>query len=398
MAERLSPAPAWAERNPDSPDLAEVASSWRSAYVHVPFCRRRCPYCDFAVVTPDEAPGPTATDRYVDAVIAEIAMEPPWSPLDAVNIGGGTPSALHPHGLRGIVDALERRFGFAAGVEVSLEANPEDWSDRLGAELVDMGISRISWGVQSFDAAVLSSLGRSHTPEQASAAVSGSQRAGLNSVSVDLIFGTPGETTASWQATVESALSLAPDHLSMYSLTVERGTALSRAVAAGAAAPDPDDQAEKYELAVGLAERAGLVHYEVSNLARSGHPCRYNLSTWGQGEYIAFGLGAHGHREGVRRRNVRNLRVYLDRTEAGERPEGGSERTDGWAAEQERLLLGLRRRAGVATGDGGRALLVSDEGMRLVAAGVLAERDGRLVVDRPLLTDAVSVAVLSLSP
>lgn len=382
---------------PDSPALADAAASWRAAYVHVPFCRRRCPYCDFAVVTSEEAPGDGAISRYVDAIVAEVDMEPPWAPLDAVNFGGGTPSALPPTDLGCILDVIRNRFGTNVDAEISIEANPEDWADGFGI-LLEMGFTRISWGVQSFDSGVLQSLGRSHTPEQAKTAVCSSKRFGFSSVSVDLIFGTPGESVAAWAETVDEALALEPHHLSLYGLTVERGTGLSRAVAAGAPAPDPDDQAEKYEIAIGKAERAGLVHYEVSNLAVPGHACRYNLSTWGQGEYIAFGLGAHGHRRGVRRRNVRKLDAYLERVAVGDRPEAGAERVSGWSAEQERLLLGLRRRAGVAVGGGGSALLASAEGRRLVAAGVLAVRNGRLVVAEPLLTDEVSVAVLSLSP
>ncbi len=388
----------WSQRSPDSALLADLAASWRTAYVHVPFCRRRCPYCDFAVVTPEEAPRGGTQESYVDAVIAEVAMEPPWAPLDAVNFGGGTPSAVTPHGLRRILDAVDDRFGIASDAEVSLEANPEDWSEAWAASMLAAGFTRVSWGVQSFDPRVLAALGRAHDPKQACHAVAESRRAGFASVSIDLIYGTPGESMTSWRHTLDTALELAPDHMSAYSLTVERGTALSRAVSAGAPAPDPDDQAEKYERLVDAAPSAGLVHYEVSNFARAGHACRYNLSTWAQGEYLGFGLGAHGHRDGARRRNVRRLDAYLARVGAGERPEAGSERTDAWGREQERLLLGLRRRAGVAEGPCGAALAASGEGQRLIAAGVLRADGGRLVVAKPLLTDAVSVAVLSLSP
>lgn len=383
---------------PDSPELADAAAQFRSAYVHIPFCRRRCRYCDFAVVTQAEAPEEGITARYVDAVVAEIGMEPSWQRLDAVNFGGGTPSALPADQLGRILDALRSRFGLAADAEVSLEANPEDWSEDLGAAWAQLGITRLSWGVQSFEPAVLTWLGRSHTPDQAVAAVTGSRRLGFRSVSLDLIFGAAGERPEQWRGSVARALELGPDHLSTYSLTVERGTELSRAVAAGAPAPDPDDQADKYEMGVELATASGLVHYEVSNFALPGHPCRYNLATWAQGEYLAFGLGAHGHRDGVRRRNVRRLDAYLATVEAGGRPEAGSERVQGWAAEQERLLVGLRRRAGVVSGTGGTALLASREGRRLVAAGILTVEGVRLRVVRPLLTDAVSIAVLSLSP
>lgn len=381
---------------PDDPRLADAAGTWRSAYVHIPFCRRRCPYCDFAVVTPAESTRPV--DAYVEAVVSEVAMEPEWGPLDAVNLGGGTPTTLAPDSLARIVAALVDRFGLAPGAEISIEANPEDVTPALAAALVAAGFTRISLGMQSLDDAILGVLGRAHDRRQAEAGVAAVRQAGFDSVSIDLIFGAAGETPDSWRDTVAGALSLAPDHLSAYGLTVEPGTALSRGIAAGAPAPDPDVQADDYEHLVDAAAGTGLVHYEVSNFAAPGHVCRYNLSTWAQGEYLAFGLGAHGHRDGTRRRNVRRLEAYLDRIAAGTRPEAGSVRQDGWGREQERVLLGIRRRAGVVSGVAGDALWASDEGGRLAAAGVLVRAGGRLVVARPLLTDAVSRAVLSLSP
>lgn len=383
---------------PDSPELADEVAGLRSAYVHIPFCRRRCPYCDFAVVTPDEGGTPYTVTRYVQAVIAEIGMEQPWAPLDAVNVGGGTPSSLPASALAAILDALKRRFGVASDAEISLEANPEDWDGEYAEAVRTIGFNRVSLGVQSFDPAVLQALGRNHTPSQAISAIRRSQAVGYESVSLDLIYGTPGESLQSWQDTVDAALELEPDHLSAYSLTVELGTALSRRVRAGDPAPDPDDQADKYLLLAEAAGAAGLTRYEVSNWARGGHHCRYNLATWGQGEYLAFGLGAHGHRNGVRRRNVRRLDVYLDRMEEAERPEAGTERILGWAAEQERLMLGLRRPAGVAEGPGTAALLGSAEGARLVAAGLIEVESGRMRVTDPLLTDEVVRTVLALPP
>lgn len=381
---------------PDSASLADAAGRWKSAYVHIPFCHRRCPYCDFAVVAEGESATPPAA--YMEALDAEIDLERSWDRLDAVNFGGGTPTAVEPGYLVALIDHLERRWGFATGIEVSVEANPEDWTDEMGTALLEAGVTRLSLGVQSFDGAVLEALGRSHTPAQATAAVAGAIDAGFESVSVDLIYGTPGESLASWEQGVGAAIDLGIDHLSAYALTVERGTQLAREVLAGAAAPDPDDQADKYERLTELAAAAGLVRYEVSNFARPGHPCRYNLSTWAQGEYLGFGLGAHDHVAGTRSRNVRRLDRYLEAIEHGVRPRAGTETVRGWNREQERLVLGLRRAAGVATGSGGRALLDSDDGERLVAAGILHVGENRIVVARPLLTDAASRAVLSLSP
>jgi oxygen-independent coproporphyrinogen-3 oxidase len=384
------------ETQPDSVELAEEAAAWRSAYVHVPFCRRRCPYCDFAVVTSDEGGSPLAVATYTQALVAEVGMEPAWGDLHAANFGGGTPSSVPVSALGAVLRALRGRFGLRRDAEISIEVNPEDWDGEYAAEIAGVGFGRVSLGVQSFDGEVLRILGRLHDPTQAQEAFARARAAGIGSISLDLIYGTPGESLDSWRATVETALVLQPDHLSAYALTVERGTELSRAVAAGAPEPDPDDQADKYEHLLDAAAEAGLVRYEVSNFARPGHACRYNLGTWAQGEYLAFGLGAHGHRNGVRRRNVRRLDRYLEAVDRGERPEAGRETLDDWGRERERLMLGLRRAAGVTAGVGGAALLASEYGGRLAAAGVLVERAGRLVVLNSLLTDAAVRAVLAL--
>jgi oxygen-independent coproporphyrinogen-3 oxidase len=382
---------------PDDPALADAAASWRSAYVHIPFCRRRCPYCDFAVVADGETTGDDPATRYVAAVLAEIEMEEPWGPLDAVAFGGGTPSTLTAFQLGSIIGAIDRRHGIAADAEISIEVNPEDWSDGYAEGLLGVGMTRTSLGVQSFDAAVLTELGRLHTPEQAAAALVSAVAAGFTTVNLDLIYGTPAEDDDSWHRTVGRALDLGTNHLSAYALTVERGTELSRRVAAGSPAPDPDMQADRYEHLEAAAAAAGLVRYEVSNWARPGHGCRYNLATWAQGEYLGFGLGAHDHKDGVRSRNHRRLDRYQESVAGGSRPRAGSERIDGWRREQERLMLGLRLRCGAAAGEAGAALLSSDEGKRLLAAGVLEVAGDRVRVARPLLTDEAARAVLSVS-
>ena len=364
-----------------------------AAYVHVPFCGRVCPYCDFAVVAGRDG----LMDRYVDALVLEIGMEQSVPTLDAVFIGGGTPSRLPAQSLARILQALIDRFGVADDVEVSLEANPEDWTEDLAAGLVATGFNRVSFGAQSFDPEVLRYLGRQHSSVDIENSVAMARSAGFVSVSLDLIFGAPVETLASWSATVDSAVKLAPDHVSTYALTVEGGTALSRLVAAGAAAPDPDDQADKYELAQSRLVAAGLDHYEVSNYASPGHECRYNLNTWAQGDYVAFGLGAHGHVGGVRRRNVRNLDTYLDRMEGGERPELGREVIHGWDRELERVFLGVRLRHGVEVGKVAAALVSDPEGKQLVDEGVIVIKADRLLVIDPLLTDAVARVVLGLA-
>src|SRR5665811_597812 len=244
-------------------------------------------------------------DRYVKALIAETDLESAPFVLDAVNFGGGTPTRLDPSQLGRILDAVDARFGLVAGAEVSIEANPEDWSPVFATDLRSIGFNRVSFGIQSFDPAVLDALGRRHLPEHASQAVGDARTAGFSTVNMDLIYGTPSESDRSWAATVERAIALEPDHLSAYALTVEGGTALSRSVLAGAPGPDPDTQADRYEYLAETARSAGLVRYEISNWAAPGHACRYNLSTWMMGEFVAFGTGAHDHRNGARSRNIR---------------------------------------------------------------------------------------------
>lgn len=372
-------------------DPVDEARTAASAYVHVPFCERVCPYCDFAVVEGRDE----LVDRYVAAVTAEIARAGPWRPLDAVFVGGGTPSRIGAVRLGRILDALRERFGIAAGAEVTLEANPEDWTETVAEGAISAGFDRVSFGAQSFDREVLARLGRRHGPDDIVAAVDAARAVGFRSVSVDLIFGTPGETAARWRRTVERAIELDTQHVSCYALTVERGTPLGRAVAAGSPAPDPDLQADQYEIAHDLLSGAGLVRYEVSNWAEPGHACRYNLAVWAQGEYEAFGNGAHGFRSGHRYRNVRRLDAYLGRIEEGSTPRAGSDAVDGWDAEVDRLFVGLRRRAGVADGPGVTAFRSSPEGRRLVDAGLVVF-DGRLRVTDPLLTDEVERVVLGL--
>jgi putative oxygen-independent coproporphyrinogen III oxidase len=378
---------------PDAPALADAAAGQRAAYVHVPFCRRVCPYCDFAVIAGRE----DLMARYPLALLAEIHRSVLFpEPLSAVSLGGGTPSRLPPVALTAFVGAIVGHFGLAPGSEVSIEANPEDWSPGLAEALVAAGFNRVSLGAQSFDPGVLRALGRAHRPEQVEAAVAVARRAGFGSVGLDLIFGTPGESGPSWRHSLERALDTGADHLSAYALTVERGTPLSRAVAAGAPGPDPDRQADLYEEARRLAAGAGLVRYETSNFARPGHACLYNLITWARGEYEGFGAGAHRHRGGSRTWNVRRVDRYLERVEGGVSPVSGGETLGPWQQEQERLVLGLRRAAGVEAGRGGRRLLASAAGRRLIEAGVLEEVGDRLRVARPLLANEAGLAVLAL--
>lgn len=374
-----------------TPGQADAFALGAAAYVHIPFCSAICPYCDFAVVARKDH----LVDRYVAALLAEIDMASPWRPLDAVYLGGGTPSHVAARKLAAVLARLDGVHGLKADAELSIEANPEDFDPFKAGGLRSAGFNRVSFGAQSFDRGVLGGLGRRHRPGQIADAVVAARQAGFVNVSIDLIFGTPGETNESWRSTLREALRLEPDHVSAYALTVERGTPLGRAVATGAAAPDPDVQADRYEMAESILGAAGLSRYEVSNWSRPGFECRYNLTVWAQGEYEAYGNGAHGFRDGRRFRNVRRLEAYLDAVEAGSSPRSGHDRVGDWDAELDRLFVGLRRTVGVRHGPGTSALLASEEGRLLMSEGVIEEWSGRLRVARPLLTDAVHRSVLA---
>ncbi len=366
-----------------------------AAYVHIPFCSAICPYCDFAVV----AGADRLAGRYIEAVIAEIEASDRWRPLDSVYFGGGTPSHLDPALLGKVLDALRRHHGISETAEVSLEANPEDFGRSQADRLLAAGFNRVSFGAQSFDDDVLARLGRRHTGADIEASIANARGAGFDNVSIDLIFGAPVESNRSWAESLRRGLGTGPDHVSCYALTVEPGTPLHRQVRVGAeAAPDPDTQADRYELADRVLGEAGLGRYEVSNWSRPGHECRYNLTVWAQGQYEAYGNGAHRFRDGVRGHNVRRLDAYIERMESGSRPVAGSEDVGGWDGEIDRLFVGLRRSAGVAPGPGVEALLGTAGGNLLLRERIIEVTDGRLVVSRPLLTDEVHRQVLDLEP
>lgn len=362
------------------------------AYLHTPFCAAICPYCDFAVVAGKD----DLIDRYCEAVVAEIGMDRPWKPLDAVYVGGGTPSRVPGHQLNRFLEALRSRHGIDEAAEVSLEANPEDWTAEIAASFRAAGFNRVSFGAQSFDASVLVSLGRRHGPDQISTSVANARAEGFDIVSIDLIYGSPGESELSWRETVEAAVSAGPDHVSCYALTVEPGTELGRQVGRGAPAPDPDIQASRFGIADVILSANGLTRYEVSNWSRPGYECVYNSIVWAQGDYVAYGNGAHRFRDGVRSRNLRHLETYLKAVEDGGSPTAGEESLTGADLELDRLFVGLRRSAGVSLGPGGRAFIADPDGQRLLEAGVVSVHGDRLKVENPMLSDAVLRVVLGL--
>jgi oxygen-independent coproporphyrinogen-3 oxidase len=348
----------------------------RSLYVHVPFCRSVCPYCDFVVHGGRAATeGGGLLDTFAEALLAELGLRaaglgPPTTGhgplpdgLDTVYLGGGTPSLLGPRRIAGLLDAVDRKLGIAPGAEITIEVNPgpRDRGDLRG--FMAAGVTRVSIGAQSLQPAELRRLGRRHTPADVIETVELARAADARSVSVDLLYDVPGQTVASWRATLDGVLALEPDHLSAYALTLDDPDAegltgpggdhlplrpgARRWRAAAATEQDTDRAAEMYRVADDRFERAGLSWYEVSNWSRAGHRCRHNLVYWRRLAHLALGPGAHGF-DGTRRWwNAARLDGYLRALTPADGaapalPPGGYELVDGRSANAERAILGLR--------------------------------------------------------
>lgn len=309
-------------------------------YIHVPFCRHRCDYCAFA--TWDDRHHLTGV--YLDALrrdLGGVADDLP-TPATSVFVGGGTPSMLDGALLGGLLSLVPR----APDAEVTVEVNPEDASVALFESYVAAGVNRLSFGVQSFSARVLASLGRQHGVEAVAPAVRSARTAGIDNINLDLIYGAAGELVEDWRATVHAALDLAPSHVSAYALTVEPGTPLATEPHRH---PDDDDQATKYLLVHEAMTSAGMAWYEISNWAQPGRACRHNQLYWSQGDYLGAGCSAHSHVGGRRWWNVRTPERYVEAVSSGRSPVGGEERLDEEERRLESLQLALRTSAGVPT-------------------------------------------------
>ncbi len=374
--------------------LAGVGERKLAAYVHVPFCASRCGYCDFNTYTASDlggAPG-TSRDAYLAAVASEIGLARrvlgETTPISSVFFGGGTPTLLSPAELGGILERVRDIFGLARGAEVTTEANPDSVTPDSLKALVDAGFNRISFGMQSTVPHVLRVLDRTHTPGRALEAVGWARDAGFASVSLDLIYGTPGETLDDWRRTLTDALDAGPDHVSAYSLMVEEGTPLARRVRRGEiASPDEDLHADFYEAADDALAAAGYAHYETSNWARPGHECRHNLSYWRGDDWWGFGPGAHSHVRGVRWWNVKHPRAYAERLAAGHSPAAAREILTDDDRRVERVLLELRLREGVPIGvltetERARIATIEADGLGVrVGENLQLTRRGRLLAD-----------------
>jgi putative oxygen-independent coproporphyrinogen III oxidase len=346
-------------------------------YVHVPFCRTRCGYCDFNTYTASElgsgasAVGPTT---YAKLAVEELraarqALGGRNLPVRTVFFGGGTPTLLPPSDLGAILTTIRTEFGLDPAAEVTTEANPDSVDLESLTALREEGFNRVSFGMQSAVPHVLATLDRTHEPEGVPVAVAWAREAGFDAVSLDLIYGTPGETLADWQCSLEAAVSMRPDHISAYALVVEEGTKLAADVRRGdVAAPDDDDLADKYMLADQLLAEAGFGCYEVSNWATTPQQrCLHNVGYWRSANWWGVGPGAHSHVDGTRWWNVKHPAAYASRLAAGESPALGREVLTDEQQRVERVLLGIRlveghpladlhpdgvRAAGAAVGDG----------------------------------------------
>jgi putative oxygen-independent coproporphyrinogen III oxidase len=321
-------------------------------YVHVPFCQTRCGYCDFNTYTAAEVGGGSRQD-YPSLAIGEVRLArrvlgQADLPVATVFFGGGTPTLLAPAALGSILRAIEGEFGLAPGAEITTEANPESVDERTLAALRSEGFNRISFGMQSAVPHVLATLDRVHTPERAERCVAWARAAGFEQVSLDLIYGTPGETAADWLRSVEAALSAGPDHVSAYALIVEKGTRLAARIRRGELrAPDDDAMAEEYLAADDALTAAGLRWYEISNWAAGqAARCRHNLLYWTGADWWGIGPGAHSHVGGTRWWNVRHPRGYAARLEQRSSPGQAREVLTGSQRRTEQILLLTRLATG----------------------------------------------------
>ncbi len=384
------------------PVVAQVGRRPLGIYLHVPFCTTRCGYCDFNTYTaPELGPDPGASRAgYTDRAITELdlaaaVLGPDAPPVSTVFVGGGTPTLLPPADLGRFLAAVDDRFGLADDVEVTTESNPDSVDAAGLATLRAAGFTRVSFGMQSATPHVLATLDRVHTPGRAQAAVHEAWAAGFDHVSLDLIYGTPGESAADWSTSLEAALAAGPDHVSAYALIVEEGTRLASRVRRGELPMTDDDRlADAYVEADERLAAAGLHAYEVSNWARDDAArCQHNLAYWRGDDWWGVGPGAHSHVAGLRWWNVKHPAAYAARLAQGVSPAAGRELLAADQQRVERVLLEVRLADGlpvdVLTTTERRRL--PDLERRALVTAAYAGPAGRVVLTRAgrLLADGV---------
>ena len=366
-------------------------------YIHVPFCQVRCGYCDFNTYTAAELGNGASRDSYAGLATAEVrfarrVLGTAALPVATVFFGGGTPTLLPAADLAGILRAIDDEFGLAPGCEVTVEANPETVDERSLAGLRAAGITRISLGMQSAVPHVLAVLDRVHQPGRPAACARWARTAGFEHVSLDLIYGTPGESDADWRESLTAALAAEPDHISAYALIVEEGTRLAARVRRGEIpAPDDDAMADRYLAADDLLAASGLHWYEISNWAAGpAAQCRHNLLYWASGDWWGIGPGAHSHVGGTRWWNVRHPSAYAARMSAGDSPAQAREILTERERRLERILLLTRLAEGCpvaeldSAGQAAAQVAVADglaDPAAHAAGRVVLTRQGRLLAD-----------------
>jgi oxygen-independent coproporphyrinogen-3 oxidase len=367
-------------------------------YVHVPFCLRRCSYCDFAVQAVAHAPvgdWVRTINREFDLVAAERGWSGPTQ-LRTLYVGGGTPSLIGGAGMAAFAQQLFERVRLADGCEWTVEANPETFTDDVARDWARAGVNRISLGAQTFNEDVLRWMGRMHGAQGPARAVAAARNAGLTNYSIDLIFALPSRFNRDWRRDLENVLALEPAHVSLYGLTAETGTPLGRWVAEGRESlASEDEYAEQYLLAAEVLGAAGFVHYEVSNFARPGFESRHNQAYWNGSAYLGLGPGAHSFLPPERRWNTRDWTQYRERIDRGVLAMDGGEVIEAGTAGLEDAWLGLRTRAGIPMDrlSSGQAALTE----RWAGRGLGEKEDGvfRLTAEGWLLLDRLSVEIES---
>ena len=371
-----------------------------SFYIHIPYCVRRCGYCDFNTYTPAELQVSEdltkISNNHIDLLIAEAdqarASVKTTAPIPTIFFGGGTPTLMEPSDLKRVLRHLEDKFGFTPDIEITIEANPDTVSKEKLAALREIGINRISFGMQSGVEHVLKVLDRTHNPANVSKATNWAKEVGFDEISVDLIYGAPGESIEDWQTTIRTALELPITHISAYALIVEAGTKLAGQVKRGEIViPEDDQTADKYLIADESFTKAGFTWYELSNWAKPGSECRHNIAYWVGANWWGLGPGAHSHVDGVRFWNVKHPAAYQERLTTGAEPIQEREILTGEQMASERLMLEIRLKSGIAKSSLAAEQIDALESFRIggaldldmwAAQRVALTQSGRLIADR----------------
>lgn len=315
-------------------------------YIHIPFCARRCPYCDFAISVGAKD---DFKEQYLNALKRELEIQAKrtFEEIQTINLGGGTPTALSISQLQDLMNTIRRLFSIADDAEISIEGNPEFLEAEKLQALREAGWNRLSLGAQSFDEAILKKLGRAHSPLQVESTFQMAREAGFENLNLDLIYGVPGQSLDSWKSTLQRSVKLDSNHLSCYALTIEPQTPFANWIEQGRM-PDVDDDAATTMMdeAADFLQSCGFTRYEVSNWAKPGFECRHNLAIWRGGNYLAAGCGAHGHRDGRRWWNERNAPKYVTMMEQQNTAKVGEEDLTALERARELVLLGLRLKEG----------------------------------------------------